>query len=149
MGIYTENLPQGHYLSTQGAGPCIVLAVVTPANKILIYHFNTANDPIATLMRDSHLIAENSHVLLAGGDNTPQSNGTLSSANRYLATREDLIIDGYVNYPGIFVDGEGKYYTTKALTTTREKAGYNSNTELPPTPVWSGGTWEGLTVGGP
>ncbi|MEZ6034889.1 MAG: hypothetical protein R3C17_17495 [Planctomycetaceae bacterium] len=109
----TTNIPEGFIVGCGGAEPCILVLVVS-GDSVLAYHFNSEENPHATLTRDQALMRKGSHVMLAAGNNTPQSNITLSLVNVFLTeTRPDLIVDGLVDSCDIYVDRHGVYFVTK------------------------------------
>jgi hypothetical protein len=92
-------------------------SVVSPpdANEqrtVWVFHFNTTEDPYATLQASGPFPA-GSHVILFGGDDSPGSNGTLQSVLSYFEGNDRVTIDGIHASTGMFVDGNGNYVNRK------------------------------------
>ena len=67
-----------------------------------------AQYPYATLAASGPFPA-GSHVIIFGGDNIPESNGTLESTLSYFEGNSRVTIDGYYDSCGLFVDGDGNF----------------------------------------
>ncbi len=135
-GKQYKSLPAGYMAGPAGAGPCILLIIVSPPNKaglrdVWTFHFNSGDDPNTTLNRNGPF-PKGSHAVIAGGQNGERiSNGTLQSVETYLnKNKANITVDGLYNSPGIWVDSNGNYFVHTRERKNAEKDG-TAPTPLP------------------
>ncbi len=129
------DIPDGHYVGSTGAQPCIIVIIVSPpfrsdaTTRIRVYHFDAGDDPIATLNRDRFKFTKGSRIALAGGDaKDPISMGTLEAIWSFIAhSHTGLHFDGIHNTPGLWVDNNGTYYVTEIEMLRRTIDGTRTN----------------------
>ena len=116
-------LPDKYYVGAGGASPCIGVIIVTPEGQmgdrtIFAFHFGALDNPYRTLENQGPFPA-GSHVALFGGNGSKESNLTLQAVMRYFdsnrissrAGQPDLVMDGYSDTTGLWVDRAGHYFT--------------------------------------
>jgi hypothetical protein len=143
-GCRITGLPPGQLGGTQGCGPCVGVIVVSPpgpggVRTIWVFHFSAGTDAGAVLAEQN--FPPGSHMVVFGGDCTPQSRGTMLSlkhwlepiayvppsvpygtGNTYVLPRP-LIFDGYYNSPAMLVDCNGRYSVPYSAQRTCEPDG--------------------------
>lgn len=129
-GGFVSNIPEGHYVGTDGAASCIGVIVTTPPDangRVNVWAYHIQGGERADLP-DYYHIPPGSHVVVFGGNNDYGSNETLSYVMNWIywvnnhgnglltahenfdPSRDHLWFDGYTNRSGLYVDRYGHYH---------------------------------------
>jgi len=116
QGEKFTDIPDGHLVGTTAAATCIGVIVVSPPDvngnrTIWVFHFDSGDDPEATLAAAGPF-PQGSHVVFFGGQDHPDSTNTLDSVLDYFEglPAGRVVIDGIYNSIGLWVNNAGNYY---------------------------------------
>lgn len=130
--VSTKHLEEGQVAGSNGAGPCIgvIVSLVFDGvvRKVTVFHFGATDHPYKTLSRMGPF-PKGSHVAIFGGENSNESNVTLESVMKYLQKygspkgsdpSSPLIVDGYSNTEGLWIDHKGQYVVYRTDKTSED-----------------------------
>jgi hypothetical protein len=112
--VPVEDLADGEFAGAEGMEGCIGV-IVYDGENIYVFHFNTQDDPTDTLDQVLDGVGDGAHAAIFGGDGTWPSEQTLEDVMDYFDDHPEITIDGYADYPGLYVDNEGGYHITPVI----------------------------------
>jgi hypothetical protein len=87
-----------------------------------VYHFDPADNAVATLHRDAPFPQSSVAVLFGGQNNNRHSMRQLQDVQVHLG-HQNVKIEGVYNSPGLWVDANGNYFVHATERATAERDG--------------------------
>lgn len=113
--IKVTDIPDHFLVGSQGAGPCIIFIVSVPIqgkpgrHNVLVSHCYPRDNPHA-IINSLGKLPPGCHAAIAGGNGRDDPSNTELAMVISALRQRGIVIDGYFDGSGLWVDNRGNYY---------------------------------------